>query len=72
MLATKLYSHLALKERAEEGWLNAVLFNNAYLIGATRNRWLDWAMWILAGLTIFGVGAHAAGRWVGARMRRGL
>ena len=71
MLVTKLYSHLALKERAEHGWINSVLFNNAYLVGATRNRWIDWGMWIVAGLTILGVAAHGAGRWFAARMRRG-
>lgn len=70
MLVTKLYSHLASKERAERGWLNAILFNNAYVVGATRNRWLDWGTVALTGLTVLGVAMHATGRWLGARLRR--
>jgi hypothetical protein len=69
LLVTKLYTHLALKERAENGWLNAVLFNNAYLTGATRNRWLDWGTFAMAGLTLLLVGAHGAGRWLFAYFR---
>jgi hypothetical protein len=70
LLATKLYSHLAIKERAEHGWMNAVLINNAYLTGATRNRWLDWAGLGLAVLTLLGVGAHGGGRLLFAGWRR--
>ncbi len=72
LLATKLYTHLALKERAEHGWANAILFNNAYLTGATRNRWLDWGALALAGLTILGVAAHGIGRMLFAGFRRSL
>lgn len=70
MLVTKLYSHFASKERAERGWLNAILFNNAYVVGATRNRWLDWGTVALTSLTVLGVAMHATGRWLGARLRR--
>lgn len=70
MLATKLYAHLASKERAERGWLNAIIFNNAYVVGATRNRWLDWAMFGLGGVFVAGLTAHGAGRWLCARWRR--
>ena len=70
MLATKLYAHLALKERAEHGFVNAILFNNAYLTGANRNRWLDWGALGLAGLTLLGVAAHGLGRWAFAGFRR--
>jgi len=71
LLVTKLYTHLALQERAERGWVNAILFNSAYLTGATRNRWLDWGALGLAGLTLLGVAAHGTGRWLFARLRRG-
>ncbi len=70
MLATKLYSHLALKERAQHGFVNAILFNNAYLVGANRNWWFDWAAFGLAVLLLLGVGAHGLGRWVFALFRR--
>ena len=71
LLVTKLYTHLALKERSERGWVNAILFNNAYLTGATRNKWLDWGTFGLAGLTFLGVAAHGIGRLLFARLRSG-
>jgi len=70
LLVTKLYTHLALKERAEHGEVNAVLLNNAYVIGANRNRWLDWGTVGLAGLVILGIAAHGTGRWLVARLMR--
>jgi len=70
LLVTKLYTHLALKERAQYGFVNAILFNNAYLTGAIRNRWLDWGAFGLAALTLLGVAAHGLGRWVLAGFRR--
>jgi len=70
LLVTKLYTHLSLKERAEHGWVNAILFNNAYLTGATRNRWLDWGTLALAAITVLGVAAHGIGRWLFAVFRR--
>jgi Cytochrome c3 len=70
MLATKLYAHLALQERAQYGFVNAILFNNAYLTGANRNKWLDWGAFGLAGLVLLGVAAHGLGRWAFAGFRR--
>jgi hypothetical protein len=70
LLVTKLYTHLALKERAEHGEVNAILLNNAYVIGANRNKWLDWGTVGLAGLVLLGVAAHGAGRWLIARLMR--
>jgi hypothetical protein len=70
MLAAKLYAHLALKERAQYGFVNAILFNNAYLTGANRNMWLDWGAFGLAGLVLLGVAAHGLGRCAFAGFRR--
>jgi len=70
LLVTKLYTHLALKERAQYGFVNAILFNNAYLTGAIRNRWLDWGAFGLAVLTLLGLAAHGLGRWAFAGYRR--
>jgi hypothetical protein len=70
VLMSKLYAHLARKEQAERGWLNVVLFNDAYLVGATRNRWLDLAALALVAILVGGVAIHGAGRWLAARARR--
>ena len=69
LMVTKLYTHLALKERAENGWVNAMLFNNAYLTGATRNKWLDWGTFAIAGLVLLLLVAHGTGRWLFAHFR---
>jgi thiosulfate reductase cytochrome b subunit len=66
LLAAKFDEYLAKKERAEKGWLNAALYNNAYLTGATRHRWLDWGTFLLTALTLAGIGIHALGRWFSA------
>jgi len=59
----KLYTHLALKERAENGWVNAMLFNNAYLTGATRiSGWIG--NFCDRGLVLLLLAAHGAGRWL--------
>jgi hypothetical protein len=68
-MVTKLYTHLALKERAENGWVNAILFNNAYLTGATRNKWLDWGTLGITALVLLLLGAHGTGRWLFAHFR---
>ena len=70
MLVTKLYTHLAVKERAEHGWANAIFFNNAYLTGANRNHWLDLGSVLLALLTVIGAAAHGIGRSIFAYFRR--
>lgn len=70
MLVTKLYMHLALKERAEYGWANAIFLNNAYLTGANRNRWLDLGTLLLALLTAIGASAHGIGRLIFVYLRR--
>jgi hypothetical protein len=69
LMVTKLYTHLALKERAENGWVNAMLFNNAYLTGATRNKWLDWGTFALTGIVLLLLAAHGGGRWLSAHFR---
>ena len=70
LLLKKLYTQQALMERAERGWVNEILFNSAYLTGGTRNRWLDWATFALAGFMMIFIAVHAAGRFLGARLRR--
>jgi hypothetical protein len=70
LLIKKLYTQQALKERAERGWINEILFNNAYLTGGTRNKWLDLATVLLAGFLLVFIAAHAAGRWLFGRQGR--
>jgi hypothetical protein len=72
LMVSRLYAFLAVQRRAEHGGVNAILFNEAYVTGAIRNRWLDWATLGLTGLTALGVAAHGVGRWLFAGFRRRL
>ena len=61
LLATKLY--LSNDETGNQaGFLNAAVFNDSYVIGATRNMWLDLFGVLIVGGSIFGVAGHYIGR----------
>ncbi|MBF0191403.1 MAG: cytochrome c3 family protein [Magnetococcales bacterium] len=70
ILATKLYRHRTREERRSAGFLHSVVMNDAYVIGMTRNQWLDWGGIGLIVLTLAGVGAHGLARYLVARRTR--
>ena len=70
-LRTRLYRYTAETQAQEAGFLNSALLGNAYVIGATRNTYLDLFGLGLIGLTIAGIGGHATLRVLGALIRRG-
>ncbi|MDX1982602.1 MAG: cytochrome c3 family protein [Bryobacteraceae bacterium] len=59
ILLTKLYQHAAQSTTSSQGVVNAVILNNAYMIGATKNEWLDRASLIGFAAVLGGVGLHA-------------
>ncbi|MBF0272393.1 MAG: cytochrome c3 family protein [Magnetococcales bacterium] len=67
ILATKLYRHRTREERRNAGFLHSVVMNDAYVIGMTRNQWLDWGGIALIILTLAGVGAHGLARYLVSR-----
>lgn len=67
LLAT-LYRHTVREQRARVGFVNATLLNDAYVIGATRNLWLDRLSVAAFGAAVLGLLAHGGARW--ARRRR--
>lgn len=70
VLRDRLYRHLVKEEREQAGFINSIIVNDAYIIGATRNAWVDKGLgWLLA-LTLLGVLAHAMARIVGWAIRR--
>ncbi len=69
LLAT-LYRHTVKEQRASIGFVNATLLNDAYVIGATRNVWLDRLSGWVFGSALFGILLHAALRWRGRPCRR--
>ena len=69
-LKVRLYRHLQKDEQEKFGFINSVVLTENYVIGATRNPWLDRAMVGLAALTFLGVAAHAALRVLMHFLRR--
>jgi predicted CXXCH cytochrome family protein len=67
ILMTKLYKHTAAQARTQNGFANAIMFNQAYMIGATKFEPFDRALpWVFGGVA--GVLAlHAVGRMLGRR-----
>ncbi len=68
LLLKKLYNHMAKQDRSS-GFVNAVILNSTYMIGATKHEGLDRASLIVFTCTIAGIAAHALLRKL-ARARR--
>lgn len=69
-LLSKLYLHRVQEERQAAGFLNSVILNDAYVVGMTRNRYLDAASIVLAAVTFLGIALHALGRFLARRRRK--
>jgi hypothetical protein len=69
-LRVRLYRHVAEDETGRMGFLNSALLGDVYVIGATRNAFLDnLALW-LVGLTLGGVLLHGLIRFLATPFRR--
>lgn len=69
-LRTRLYRHVAENQGAQLGFANSAILGSAYVVGATRNVYLDWGMLGLGALTVGGLGIHGLIRVVLAAIRR--
>lgn len=69
-LRARLYRHVAEIETRELGFVNAAILRNSYVIGATRNAYLDALGYLLVGGTLAAVVIHGLLRIVIARRRR--
>lgn len=58
ILMSSLYKHAAREKRNELGFYNGVITNEAYIIGANRNYYLNVASIALFALTLLGIGIH--------------
>lgn len=70
-LKTRLYRHMVKDEQQRLGFTNSVILSNSYVIGATRNPWLDAFAMGLVALTLAGVLLHGAVRIFFAIRRKG-
>jgi hypothetical protein len=69
-LRVRLYRHLVEEERETVGFINSVILNEAYVIGATRNRYLDMAFGVVAAAVVGGIALHGLARVVAGLRRR--
>lgn len=58
-LMSKLYVHEKEKSRNKLGFINGTLLSDAYVIGTTRNIYLDTMSGIIFAFTVFGIAIHA-------------
>jgi hypothetical protein len=69
-LRVRLYRFLVEQEREQAGFINSVIVNEAYVIGATRNRYVDQLSYLLLALVAGGIALHALARVVAALVRK--
>ncbi|RDH88593.1 MAG: nitrate reductase [endosymbiont of Escarpia spicata] len=69
MLLGKLYLYSTQQSREKYGFVNSVIMNDAYVIGMTRNTFLERISLIMFGFTVVALGAHGLGRWTAFRRR---
>jgi predicted CXXCH cytochrome family protein len=68
-LLTRLYQYRSEQDLQKTGWFNNAVFNQAYIIGMSRNDTIDrWAL-IILGLTVVGLFAHGLGRFLASQLR---
>ncbi len=63
ILLTKLYKHEKEKSREKLGFINGTLLSDAYVVGTTRNVYLDSISYTIFGLTLLGILTHGFLRW---------
>lgn len=69
-LKTRLYRHLVQNEQEQYGFANSIILTSSYVVGATSNKYVDWAVLGLAGATVGGLLGHGLLRMLLALFRR--
>ena len=71
-LLNRLYQYRSAEDLARKGWLNKAVFNDAYVVGMSRNPALDLFGLIVIGLTLLVLAAHGVGRYKAYQRSRGI
>lgn len=69
-LMSQLYVHEKKQSRMKYGFVNGTLLSDAYVIGTTRNVYLDTLSIIIFGMTFLGIGVHGFLRWKSKKSRK--
>ncbi len=72
ILIDKLYRYRADDERQKYGFMNSIALNNAYIIGMTRNIYLDSISVILFAVVLTGIAIHGIARVVFSKKKPAL
>jgi len=59
LLLASLYKHQVQEKREKQGYLNAAILTETYVIGANRNKFLNFASLAIFGLVVIGITTHA-------------
>jgi hypothetical protein len=62
LLRDKLYKYATIQSRNEGGYYNSVILNEAYVIGANRNKYLNIISLLILGMAIGGISLHILAR----------
>jgi hypothetical protein len=54
-----LYKHIKRETQEKQGFLNAAILSQGYVIGANRNTFLNFGSLVIFGMVIMGIAAHA-------------
>ncbi len=71
LLMASLYRYRAVEERKTRGFLNAVILNQSYVIGANRNELLNILSLIIFGFVIIIISVHIFFRIINSKRKRG-
>jgi len=64
ILMASLYKHIKQETQEKQGFLNAAILSQGYVIGANRNTFLNYGSLAIFALVLLGIGAHAVLRFI--------
>ena len=64
LLMASLYKHIKQETQEKQGFLNAAILSQGYVIGANRNVFLNYGSLIIFGLVLLGIAGHAILRYI--------
>ena len=68
-LLSQLYAYRAGQEERQRGWFAKALYNDAYIVGMSRNDALDRLSLAVIALVLAAIAAHGTGRYIAYRKR---
>jgi hypothetical protein len=64
LLMASLYKHIKQETQEKQGFLNAAILSQGYVIGANRNYFLNYGSLAIFAMVILGIAAHAILRYI--------